>query len=349
MTRDQGLQSKSALSIALLLMALLVGISMIGTAWWISQPHQETESEVRDRHEADLARQKEALRQRREVLSRQLQDLVGTEEKANQVAILRAKSSLDDAFRQFSNKIPLFTEEVTSLEGRIRIAANVVEDQVTGSHETEKLVSEYFEKNVASKQEVSLAITKVLAQFQSDLVANRNHMLSTAALRIQEADIGVLSVSYSAEALDAQLAAKREQAAPSIRNIPAVTAFSLGGGVITEMAFQAMIARMFGYAAGATATGTASGTAGGTLISPGVGTVIGFVVGMAAGIAVDHLMNERMKANITRETVSTLNEMQNEIWSNAKVGLNVRLTGLVTATKESHSAALTSIIREEKS
>ncbi len=110
-----------------------------------------------------------------------------------------------------------------------------------------------------------------------------------------------------------------------------------------------MIARMLGYAAGATASGTAAGAAGGTVITPGVGTVIGMVIGMAAGVAVDHLMNDRMKANITRETRDTLNAMEYEIWSHATVGLNKRLTGLVTATKESHSSALTNIVQEKKS
>ncbi len=188
-------------------------------------PDPETESEFRVRQEAELARQKEALRQRRELLSRQLQNLVHTEEEANRIAILRAKNSLDDAFKSFSNRIPQFTEEITGWEARYKIASSMIVDHLTGSHEMESLVSEYFEKHVASKQDVLFAISKVSAQFQNDLIANRNHMLSEAALRIQEADLELPSANFSAEALSGHLAAKREQLAAPLRNIRALPCY----------------------------------------------------------------------------------------------------------------------------
>lgn len=173
MSYNQEQQPKSALSIALLIFALIVGISMIGAAWWISSPRPETESEIRVRQEAELVRQREALRQRRELLSRQIQNLVGTEEEANRVAILRAKSSLDDAFTLFSNRVPQFAEEITTWKSRYQITRSGLKDKIHGSHELEALASEYFEKHVASNQDISSAIDKITAQFQSDLVANR--------------------------------------------------------------------------------------------------------------------------------------------------------------------------------
>ena len=86
---------------------------MIGTAWHISAPRPETESQIRVRQETEIERQNEALRQRRALFSRQIENLVGTEEEANRVAILHAKSALDDAFILFSNRVPQFSEEIS--------------------------------------------------------------------------------------------------------------------------------------------------------------------------------------------------------------------------------------------
>jgi hypothetical protein len=321
---------------------------MIGVAWHISTPRPETEDEIKVRQDAELVRQKEALRQRRELLSRQLKNLVGTEEEANRVAILRAKSSLDDAFTLFSNRVPQFTEEITTWKSRYLIARSMAKDQINDSHEMEKLASEYFEKHVTSKQDISFAIGKVSAQFQSDLVANRNHMLSEATLRIREADLGIPNVDISVAALEVQLAAKRQQMATPLKAIPGATALSFGGSIISEWAVQAMITRAVGYSAGATVSGAAAGAGGGTVITPGLGTAIGFSVGVAAGFAVDHLMSERMKERIMRETMETLNAMKYEIWSNETEGMKLRLLGLVTATKELHTTALTGITQEGK-
>lgn len=348
MPRNQELQTKPALKIAILIFALLVGISMIAAAWRISSPRPETESEIRVRQDAELVRQKEALRQRRALLSRQLENLVGTEEEANRVAILRAKSSLDDAFRLFSNRVPQFTEEITTWTSRYQIARSGLKDKIKGSHELEALASEYFEKHVASNQDIAAAIDTTTAQFQSDLVANRNRMLSEAALRIQEADLGIPSAEYSAETLGGRIAAKRTQMATPISNIPGATALIISGSIIVEMAVQAMIARVVGYSAGAATTSAAAGAAVGTAITPGVGTAIGATVAFAAAVAADHLMTERMKEKIMRETQDTLNAMEYEIWSNETEGMNFRLKGLVTATKELHTTALTGIAQEEK-
>lgn len=348
MSYNQEQQPKSALSIALLIFALIVGISMIGAAWWISSPRPETESEIRVRQEAELVRQREALRQRRELLSRQIQNLVGTEEEANRVAILRAKSSLDDAFTLFSNRVPQFAEEITTWKSRYQITRSGLKDKIHGSHELEALASEYFEKHVASNQDISSAIDKITAQFQSDLVANRNRMLSEAALRIREADLGIPNAEYSAERLSARIAAKREQTATTLGSIPGATALSITGSIVVEMALQAVIPRILAYAAGATINGAAAGAAGGTVITPGVGTAIGITVGIAGGFAVDHLMTERMKEKIMRETRDTLNAMENEIWTNQTVGLNTRFGGLTNETKALHTATLSRIVQEEK-
>lgn len=86
---------------------------MIGTAWHISAPRPETESQIWVRQETEIERQNEALRQRRALFSRQIENPVGTEEEANRVAILHAKSALDDAFILFSNRVPQFSEEIT--------------------------------------------------------------------------------------------------------------------------------------------------------------------------------------------------------------------------------------------
>jgi hypothetical protein len=349
MPSNQSKQSKSTLSVVVSVIVLFFGLALIGGAWWISNsPAPETESQIQARQEAEKVLQIEALRQRRELLSRQIELLVDTEQRANQVAILRAQNSLDDAFISFSNRVPEFVEAVTTWKARYQIARSGINDKVSGSHEMETVAAEYFEKNVASNQDVSSAIDKIVAQFQSDLVANRNRMLSEAALRIREADLGLPPASYTSESLGNLVTARQEQMAQSLGGVPVISVLSISGSIIVEMALQTLVTRALSYAAGATTTGALTGAGAGTLITPGVGTAIGIMVGFAGGFAVDQLMTERMKAKIMRETKDSLESMKNEIWMNSTEGLNTKLSGLVKQTKELHVAALTSIAQQGK-
>lgn len=347
MPSNQIKQSKSTLSVVVSIIVLFFGLALIGGAWWISNsPAPETESQIQARQEAEKVLQIEALRQRRELLSRQIELLVDTEQRANQVAILRAQNSLDDAFISFSNRLPEFVEKVTTWKARYQIARSGINDKVSGSHEMETVAAEYFEKNVASNQDISSAIDKIVAQFQSDLVANRNRMLSEAALRIREADLGLPPASYTSESLGNLVTAKQEQMAQSLGGVPAFSAISISGSVVVDFALGTLVVRAL--SSGATITGAAAGAGAGTLITPGVGNAIGFVVGLAAGITFDYLMTERMKAKIMSETKDTLDSMKNEIWMNSTEGLNTKLSGLVKQTKELHVAALTSIAQQGK-
>ena len=211
----------------------------------------------------------------------------------------------------------------------------------------ETVVAEYFEKNVASNQDISSALDKIVAQFQSDLVANRNRMLSEATLRIRGADLG-LPPSYTSESLGNLVTAKQGQMAQSLGGVPVVSVLSISGSLIVDYALVKMVARALSNAARATTAGAITGAGAGTLITPGVGNAIGLVVGFAGGFAVDHLMTERMKAKIMRDTKDTLDSMKNEIWMNSAEGLNTKLSGLVKQTKELHAAALTSIAQQGK-
>jgi hypothetical protein len=346
MTHNQATLPSSPLKIGILIIMLFMGLAMIGGAWWISKPLPPTEIQIRAQKDAEKAREIEALRQRRLLLSRQLQYLVDTEEAANRVAILRASDNLDDAFNIFSNKIPSFAEEVTSWKARYKIARSRIKDKINGTHEFEILAAEYFEKNVASNQDISSAVDKIAAQFQSDLVANRNRMLSETVMRIREADLGIPSSSFSIEAINAQIAAKRSQTTTSLSKVPTVTALSVVGSITVEMAIQAMVTRAVGYAAGAASAGAAAGTASGTVITPGVCTAIGLVVGVTAGFAVDYIMNERMKTKIMQETRDTLYLIKDEIWANSTEGLNVKMSNFVVQGKALHTAALVAIAQE---
>lgn len=219
MPSSQTKQSNSTLCVVVSIIALFFGLALIGGAWWISNsPALETEGQIQARQEAEKVLQIEALRQRRELLSRQIELLVDTEERANQVAILRAQNSLDDAFISFSNGLPKFVEAVTAWKAQFQIARSGINDKVSGSHEMETVVAEYFEKNVASNQDISSALDKIVAQFQSDLVANRNRMLSEATLRIRGADLG-LPPSYTSESLGNLVTAKQGQMAQSLGGV----------------------------------------------------------------------------------------------------------------------------------
>ena len=338
-------QPSSALRSLFLFVALLMGLAMIGSAWWISRPPATTDDQTPAMQEAEKSRQTDEIRQRREQLSKQIQFLVDTEEAANRVAILRARSSLDDAFVSFSDRVPRFADEVTTFTARYNIAVNGIKDKFSGTHDLERLASDYFEKHVASNGDISSAIDKIVAQFYSDLTANRNRMLSETAVRIREADLGFPSPSYSTGALDSRIVDMRERTVISLGKLPAVTTLSISGSVIVEFAIQAMFTRAVSFAAGATTTGAAAGTGAGTATTPGVGTVIGFFVGAAAGMAVDYILTEKMKAKIILETRETLNLMKGDIW-NSNVGLYGKLDLLVKETKDLHTAALVSIAKE---
>lgn len=349
MTHSQAKLPSSPLKIGILIIMLFMGSAMIGGAWWISKPLPATESQIQAQQDANKAREIEALRQRRALLSRQLQYLVDTEEAENRVAILRAKDNLNDAFNTFANKIPSFAEDVTTWKARYKITRSRIKDKMNGTHEFERLAAEYFDKNVASNQDISSAVNNIAAQFQSDLVANRNRMLSEAVMRIRESDLGISSSSFSIEAINARIAAKRSQMTTILSKVPTATALSVIGSITVEAAVQTMVTRAVGYATGATTAGVATGAGAGTLTTPGVGTAIGVVVGVTAGLAVDHTMNERMKNKIIQETRDTLNGIKDEIWTNSTEGLSAKLTSSVNQAKELHTAVLIGIAQEGNS
>lgn len=158
--------------------------------------------------------------------SRQLQYLVGTEEKANQVAILRAKSSLTMPSDSFPTKLLCSLKKL-----RVWAYQNCCERgrrPSIGSHETEKLVSEYFGKKCCIKTGSLTCHHQSIGPVpERPCRKPKSHALdgSTSHSRSR---YRCIERKLLCRGTRCAISGKREQAAPSVRNIPAVTAFSLG-------------------------------------------------------------------------------------------------------------------------
>lgn len=332
-------------SILLALLTLLIGLSMVTAAWWISSSAPETEVQIKAREEAEKLRQQEEQKKRRALLSQQLQYLVSNEEAANYVALIRAKDELENSFLRYSDRLPTFAEEVTSWKSRYKIAKSVIKDKLKKTEDLEALSASYFEEHVVSNNELAATIDEIVDQFKNDQTANKNRMLSEAAIRIRESDLGIPEALLASNEFVEKITADKKKIAELIASTPLVSSLAIAGSILTEMAVQHAIT--VSLSATGTTTGAAGGTAAGTVTSPGVGTAVGFVVGAAAGFTVDHFMTKRMKEKIIRETQSTLDSIKASIWENPQEGLERVFRQSISQTKDLHTKVLQRIVAGE--
>ncbi|RJX31939.1 MAG: hypothetical protein C4516_04630 [Oxalobacter sp.] len=278
------------------------------------------------------------LAQRRALLSRQLHDLVDAEEEANRQALFNAQVTLIKTFKSYSARVPRFADEIATLKNRLSIAAKSAQDSSSKTTEAERHISSIFARTVVSQRQMIADIRKIIVQFQNELHANRETLIQTAALRIQEADLGnaeyELSKKGLREKISRQIVAEQSQLDDPIENI--ATNVYGGDGVADDSSkmLSAQIVR----------AGTTN-----ILLEMVIkaGTAVGLVVGLGIGYIADEWLSTRMKKSITKKTRTSLVNIRDDIWRNRDTGMKASMERAIQQHRNISTLALNKVVSLE--
>ncbi len=342
------MQIGNTVKITLAFIALITGLGMIGWAWWFSG--EEMARQEQERISAELRRQVDDLQHRRDLLENQIATLINAEEQSNRAAVLRAESDLRDIFKAYADRTPQFAEVVTQLSNRLKIAYLAIKDKLSGTTEVQQFTAELFSQYVVTDQQSMNALNGIIAQFRSDLAANRNAMFSQAVMRIRDADLGISELRVSPEALMARLSADEQSSLTGKVSTSAwIGLLAIGGSTIAAMGAEQLVAQVVRIASGSMVGGALTGGQAGTAVSPGVGTAIGLVVGVVVGFGIDHWTNKEMAIRIEMEARQRILAMREQIWRHPSGGLKVKFDRLVKLSRETHEQVLRRTVLEERS
>jgi hypothetical protein len=320
---------------------LVLGLAMVAAAWLMTRPNPE---------------KKKIQRQKQEFFAVTGSQLLNQEAQRNREAMERARRQLAANFARYRQGVPNFAEDLTTWSTRYEITKAALADWWNESNEGRKIATGKFAKFVVSDRQLQRDVTAVLAQFSSDLEANRNKMLSelqerisTAAVLCASTDLGSTNLA-GAFILEAQPLIKARA-----MQCPAIGALATGGGFIVGDAAANIVTKLLASMAARVATGAAArgsavaagaltGGGGGTAITPGVGTAIGLAGGIVVGSAVDWWMEGRFKAKVTGECNQILSHMEEALWNDGAQGLENAFTKAITATRECHEVAMQKVI-----
>ena len=271
----------------------------------------------------------------------------------------RARQQLASDFARYRNGVPGFADDLTTWSTQYQIAAAALKDWWSKSNEGRKVATDKFAKFVVSDLRLQKDVIGVIAQFSSDLEANRNQMLSelqekvsTAAVPCASAEPGSTNLA-GAFALEAQHLLKQQAVRSSLVKVLAEGGGFIAGAAASQIVTKlvtAMAVRVAAWAAarGSTvAAGAVEGGAGGTALAPGVGTTVGIAGGIVAGWAVQWWMEKQFKEKVASECNQILDDMEKSLWNDPRQGLAMSFGQAITVTRECHQKALRTIITGE--
>jgi hypothetical protein len=268
-------------------------------------------------------------------VEREIDPLLAESAQRDLQAAERALATLHAHFQIFHAGIEPFVDEVGGWGTRFGVLGRTIGDgwnqYVRGRPDPGAVrgyIEEKFHRNVIAEDRLQAAVEDTLVQFQEELVANRNVMLTQVQTRLAASDTPVELRGMNVEELKERFARRsarllQDMGGDSLANGVA----SFAGGVVAEevarrIAIQviarvatqmASTAAVSSAAAGsATAGGAAAGGAGGSAVGP-VGTVVGVGIGIAVGVAVDWWMSERFEAKLSAQCHAFLDHVEREL------------------------------------
>ncbi len=271
----------------------------------------------------------------------------------------RAKQQLAVHFARYRLGASDFAENLTTWGTRYKISEAALRDWWSKSNEARKIATAKFEEFVVSGQRLQKDVTNVIAQFASDLEANRNKMLSEIQENVSLAAVPCASTELGSTNL---VGAFMLEVQPLIKaratQSPIIAVLASGGGFIAGEAGARILTRIFTTIAARVATGAAvrgsavaggavAGGEGGGLFAPGVGTAIGVVGGIIVGFAVDWWTEKRFKEKVTGECNTMLADMEHALWTHETEGLGHSFTRTIQTIRECHKTALRKVITGE--
>jgi len=317
---------------------------MIGIAWWLAVLGPA------------MAKTKQ---QRQEFFDASVAPLLNQEEQNNREAIERARQLLASDFGRYKNGVPGFIKDLNSWGTQYQITKAILNDYWNKSNEAPQIGRDKFAEDVVSDQELQHDVVAVIAQFSSDLEANRNILLSQLQENISTASIACASTDINSNNIEDAFRFENDSLLKQQAKLsPLVSALSAGGGfiagdavtkitedIIIEMSTDITIESAADGSA--VAAGALEGGAGGTVLEPGVGTAVGVVGGIAVGWVVSWWTEREFNEKVTNECDKILNEMNAFIWNDSKKGLASIFDECLTMNRTSHEIVLRKLIAGE--
>lgn len=251
----------------------------------------------------------------------------------NAAAISRAEDEINQMFARYGQGVPKFTEDITSWGTRFGILGRTGSDfwnnyktDTTKRDTVGAYVTEKFETHILSEKQLTSDLERVLEQFQSDMEATWNVMLSQIGTVCTEAELDTSVVNslkggIFTEHVNTLTATMPQQ---SLGGALVATVAVGAAEVVVRKLVQRLITqagiRVAGMAAGAgiaalgvAGTGAAAGAGGGTALLPGPGTLIGAGVGFAVGALVDSWASKKLEEKLAAQCNSFLAETKTSI------------------------------------
>ena len=322
---------------------LILGLALIGAGWWLAaRPNDQ-----------------KVKRQRQEFFASQGTELLALEEERNRGAMELARGRLAAHFSRYRLGVRRFAADLTTWGARYQISKALLKDWWSKSNEARKVAADHFSEFVVSDEQLQKDVAEVIAQFCSDLEADRNKMLSELQVRATTAAVPCATKELGSTGLgeafmvDVQPRLKARAAQSLVACI-----LGTGGGFAAAQAATKIVSKLLAsmavrVAAGAAvrgsamATGAVAGGEGGTMFTPGVGTAIGVVGGLIAGWGVDWWTEKEFKEQVANECNEMLSGMEEALWGDPAEGLEAAFSRSISITRECHETALRKMITGE--
>lgn len=310
-----------------MVVALVMALALLWTAR--TKPGPSTASAAALAGKLNAAQHDEEIQR---FIRREIDPLLTISAGRDRAAVDRAIDSLHERFQTFHEGVDPFVEDVSSWTTRFGVVGRKTRDVWNGlwgdSQQADSVrdyISEKFQAQVLSEESLRDAVTQVIADFRSDLAANRNELFVgvSAAIRAGDAPIELREIDMGLfdRELDRQIKSLASDASvntitsgivvfassAAAEEIARRVAYQLLARLVTYMAADAAVTSSAG--AGATVTGAALGGTGGSTVGP-VGTAIGIGVGLAVGVAVDWWMTAQFEEKLAGECHAYLDRME---------------------------------------
>lgn len=282
------------------------------------------------------------------LFEKEITPLIENAHKENSEARDRAIQTLREDFNGFREGVPTFVASLTSWGTRAGIVSNWTKDtwntwwnNESNANQLGEYINSKFREEVLSEDKLKKAFEDSIAQFTTDLAANRNALLSEITIVLssdnipvtlkmpedQLADfVGKTQKYYSEQAKElAQdsvfnllLASLAGEAAAAITIRTYSIVGQVSGPIITAVmtpitiSFTSQVASMGIATAGSTASFAAAGAAGGTTVGP-LGTGVGILVGLVVGGLVDWWISAKFEQEATEKINAMLGLMEEQI------------------------------------
>lgn len=284
--------------------------------------------------------------------------------KANLAAVDRALGRIDGEFLRARCGITPFCADLTTWGTRFGVAGRKIGElwrrYIRRRKYVEKVapyVNAKFRKHVLSESQLEKAVTECIQQFQSDLEANRNRLLSRVHGKLRAADAPV-SIRLDAVSLDQFQNQVRADLQSMLTDMgeKSVIAMVLGefGGELAAYAITKLVLKGVAYVVGrvvivrcTTATGGAIGGTSGSAAGP-AGTIIGIGVGVAVGCVVDWWMTKRFKRQVRGQVTAWLDTVEKTLVDGTEgTGGKEGLRSVLKRAAETHNRQLRSVIERQ--